>query len=135
MIYEATAQFNYVDDNGNDKSKKESVILLDKDTFTEVEAKMYEQYDGEPGIDIIAIKRSRLHEVANKRSNDNEKIFIADVCDTFTNDKGEEKEIIYKVAFFAESIDSAKSFIDKYLEQGYDMRLKSLTETKFVDVI
>lgn len=135
MIYEATVQFTIVDDKGNDKSVKESVILEDCDTFTEVETEMYDTYDGQPGLDVIAIKRSRLKEIANRRSEDNENIFIAEVCDTIVDDNGDAKETSYKIAFFAQSIDKAKSFIDGYLKQGYDMRLKVLQETKFVNVL
>ena len=135
MIYESTVQFVTSDEKGNDKTKKESVILEECETFTEVEAKMYETYDGHTDLDVIAIKRSRINEIANKRSDDSDYIFIAEVCDTFTDDKGDEKETSYKVAFFAPSIDKAKTFIDEYMKQGYDMKLKSITETKFVDVI
>lgn len=135
MIYESTVQFTVVDDNGNDKTKKESVILEDFETFTEVEARMYDEYGGNAGIDVIAVKRSRLKEIANKRIEDKQTIFIAEVCDITIDDKDNEKENAYKIAFFAYSIDDAKRFIDEYLSQGYDMRLKSLTETKFADVI
>ena len=138
MLYEGTVQFVVTDDNGNDKTRKESVILSDCETFTEAESKLYDEYDtnqGRNGLDITAIKRSRLKEIANSRDNEGDCIFIADVCDTFTDDKGNEKENTYKIAFFSPSIDTAKNFIDQYLKQGYDMKLKSLTETKFVDVI
>lgn len=135
MIYEATAQFTVVDENGNDKTRKESVILAECETFSEAESRMYDWYDGRTGLDVIAVKRSRLKEIANSRVDEDDSIFTADVCDTFTDDKGNEKENVFKIAFFAQSIDKAKTFIDFYLKQGYDMRLKALQETKFVEVI
>lgn len=135
MIYESTVTFTVIDEKGNDKTQKESVILEDMDTFTEVEGKMYDEYDGNNNLDVIAIKRSQIKEIANKRNDDNDKIFISEVCDTFTDDKGKEKEISYQIAFFSPSIDSAKAFIDNYIKQGYDMRVKVLKETQFVDVL
>lgn len=135
MLYEGQVSFVVTDDNGNDKNRRESVIIENLETFTEVEARLYEQYDGERGLDVTAIKRSRLKEIANKRIEDKQSIFIAELCDTFTDDNGNEKENTYKIAFFAYSIDDAKKFIDEYMQHGYDMRLKSLTETKFADVI
>ena len=135
MIFEGTVSFAFTDDKGNEKQKKESVILDNCDTFTEVEGKLFELYGGQPGIDVTAIKRSRLKEIANTRNDGEEKVFVAELVDIFTDDKGNEKDNIYKIAFFAGSIDGAKTFIDDYMKQGYDMRLKSLTETKFADVI
>ena len=96
---------------------------------------MYELYDGNVGLDIVAIKRSQLKEIANKRSDESESIFTAEVCDTFTDDKGKEKKMSYAIAFFSANIDKAKVFIDEYLKQGYNMKLKALQETNFVDVI
>lgn len=135
MLYEATVTFTVIDDNGNDKTKKESVILENLDTFTEVEARMYDEYDGNTALDVIAIKRSQLKEIANRRNDENDKIFISEVCDTTVDDKGKEKEMSYQIAFFSPSIDNAKVFIDNYLKQSYNMRMKVLKETKFVDVI
>lgn len=134
MIYEGTVQFVAVDDNGNDKQTKESVILENCDTFSEAESRLYETYDRKTAFDVIALKRSNLKEVANTRSDADEKIFVAVVCDTFTDDSGKEKEMSYRIAFFSPSIDNAKNFIDQYLKQGYDMKLKSLQETKFANV-
>ena len=135
MIYEATVTFIVTDENGKDKNCKESVILENSDTFTEVEGRMYDLYDGNTGLDVIAIKRSQLKEIANSREDDNDSIFIAEVCDIFTDDKGKEKKISYSIAFFSANIDKAKTFIDEYIKQGYDMKLRALEETNFVDVI
>ena len=135
MIFEGTVSFAFTDDKGNEKKKRESVIIDGLDTFTEVETRLYNQYDGESELEVTAIRRSRIREIANKRAEGRTTIFIAELCDTFTDDKGNEKDNIYKIAFFAGSIEGAKTFIDDYMKQGYDMRLKSLTETKFADVI
>ena len=135
MIYETTAQFTKADKKGNGKTFKEQVIVDGLDTFTEVEARMYSEYNGQCDLDVIAIKRSRLKEIANKRENLDDRIFIADLCDTFIDDNDNEKETIYKIAFFSQSIDKAKNFIDQYIKQGYDMKLRGLKESKFVDVI
>ena len=135
MIHEATISYVKIDEKGNDKQVKEKFIVDGCETFTEVEDKMFGQFGGYTALDVTAIKRSRLSEIANQRTLDADKIFIADVCDTFTDDNGVEKEIKYSVALFAETIDGAHNFMREFLNQGYSMQLVSLKETKFVDLI
>lgn len=135
MIYEATISYVGINDKGNDVVIKESYILQDKESFGDVEDTMLSEFNNVlTDMDVIAIKRSRIKEVANSRVND-DKIYLATISDTFVDDNSNEKEIKYIVALFAKDFDNAKAFISEYLKQGYGMQLKSLKETKFIDVI
>lgn len=135
MIYEATISYVGINDKGSEVTIKDSYILQDKESFSDVEETLYSEFGQMySDFDVQAIKRSRIKEVANSRVND-DKIYLATISDTFVDDNSNEKEIKYIVALFAKDFDNAKAFISEYLKQGYGMQLKSLKETKFIDVI
>lgn len=136
MIYESTISYVGVNEKGNDVVVKESYILQDKESFGDVEDTMYSEFNNTlTDMEVIAIKRSRIKEVANSRSNGEDKIYLATIADIFIDDNSNEKEIKYVIALFAKTFDGAKAFISEYLKQGYNMQLKSLKETKFIGVL
>ena len=135
MIYEIQAQFTRIDGKGNDEVIKEKYLVENAESFGDAETQGYNHCDGETGLDIVAIKRSKVREIVNKKSTtEDEKIWFADVADVRTNDDGEEVEIIYKVALYATSWDDANAKV-KYLSQGFDMTILSIEKTKFAEVI
>lgn len=135
MIYEGTISYTKIDKNGNEKVIKESYIVDNVETFTDAELELFEKFKSLNDIDIIAIKRSRLKEIANKRTKDEENVYVAEIADKQINDNGEEIELIYKVALFAMFIDDAYAFAKEYLTQGYDMHLVGLRKTRIKDVL
>lgn len=135
MLYEGKISYKKLDDYGKEITVKESFVIEDCETFTEAETALHEEFGYFSDFDVTDLKRSRIKEIANTRSDDNELLFMAEVKDTFTTDEGVEKEIKYKILFFSVNIDSALSFITEYMEQGYDMSLIGLKRTKFIDVL
>ena len=136
MIYEIQAQFTRIDGKGNDKVIKEKYMVENAESFGDAETQGYNHCDGETDLDIVAIKRSKVREIINKKSaTEDEKIWFADVADVRTNDDGEEVEIIYKVALYATSWDDANAKVKYYLSQGFDMTILSIKKTKFTEVI
>jgi hypothetical protein len=135
MIYETKCSFIKVDDNGNDKVVKERYIVEEAENFGDAEKQTYDFCDGETDLDVIDVKRSKLKEILNKRNSDDDAIWIAELQDVFTNDDGEEKYIVYKVAFFAKTFDSAMAYITEYMKQGYNLELVSIKKSKIADVI
>ena len=135
MIYETQVQFTTVDAHGNDRVVRQRFIVRDADMHGEAEDITYEECHALTDVDVIAVKRSKIKEILNTRQSDADYIFMADVADVMTDENGEEKELVYKMAFFANNADNAFSFIMAYLRQGYNMTLVGLKKTKFVDVI
>lgn len=136
MIYEITTSYTTVDNNGNDKVVKEKYLVENVNTFSEAEYLGLEEVGDLENGDVIAIKRSKLREIINKRSNDNEEIYIAEIADIRTNDDGEQVELTYKVACFAVNFDDAHSKINLYIKQGLDdMVARGIKHTKFLGVI
>lgn len=133
MIFEATIKYKLLTEKGEEKEVKESFIIENAELFAEVEQMLYSlNYDD---MKVTAIKPSKIMEVANARQQTSDLIFIAEVQDTFLQDDGSEKYTKYKMVFFAPSIESAYSFIREYVKQGYDMKVVSLKESNFIDVL
>ena len=135
MIYESTVQFTTVDAHGNDRVVKQRFIIKEAMLHGEAEGITYKECHEQTDIDVIAVKRSKIKEILNKRQSDTDYIFIADVADITTDENGEEKELVYKMAFYANNADNAFNFIMAYLRQGYNMTLVGLKKTKFAEVI
>ena len=135
MIHESKIAFTKVDDNGNDKVIKERYLIAEAESFGDAEKQTYDFCEGETCLDVIDVKRSKIKEILNVRQSQEESIWIAELQDVFTNDDGEEKYIVYKVAFFEKTFDSAMAYISEYMKQGYNLELVSLKKSKIADVI
>lgn len=135
MIHESKIAFTRVDDNGNDKVIKERYLIAEAESFGDAEEQTYDFCEGETGLDVIDVKRSKIKEILNSRDTGDDKIFVADIADVQHNDDGEEVELVYKVALFAPNVDAAYNYIKSYLKQGYNMTLVGLKKTKYNEVI
>jgi len=135
MIYEATVTYRGKNEKNREKGIKESVLCENYETFSEVENELRDKYSHCEDIDVVAIKRSNILEIANQRTSDDDVIWQAEVQDIFRDDEGNEKLLKYKILFFSKTYESANTFITEYAKQGYDMSLVSLKLTKFIDVI
>ena len=135
MTYEIQAQFTRIDSKGNDKVIKGKYMVENAETFGDAETQGYDYCDGEKDLEIVAIKRSKVREIVNKRNTDDDRVWVADIADVRTNDEGEELEIVYKVALYATSWDDANAKVKKYLDQGFDMTILAIKKTKFLEVI
>lgn len=135
MIYEIQVQFARIDSNGNDKAIKEKYIIAEAEYFGEAEAKGLSYCMNERNLEVVAIKRSKIREIINKRTSDEQNIFVAEVADVRTNEDGEETEIVYKVALFANNMDDAYTKAKEWLTQGYDMVMLGVKKVKIKDVI
>lgn len=129
MIYEVKVQYA-----NEDKLVKEQNVVEGYDLFAEVEARLYSIYNGFKDLEVTAVKRSKIREIANKRESPDDLIWVAELMDVYTNDEGEETEIKYKILLFAKTFDGAKAFITEYMKQGYQMQLVSLKLTNFIEV-
>lgn len=134
MLYESKVSFTKIV-NGNDKVMKEKYMVAEAESFGDAETQTYEFCDGETDLDVIDVKRSKVREIINTRTDENDVIFVADIADTQINEEGEEVELIYKWALFANDFDQAYKRVNEYLKQGYNMQAVGMKKTKFVDVI
>lgn len=134
-MFEAVIGYVAVNDKGEDKNVKERYIIENGTSFTDVESTLFDKFGTLTGFEVVDIKRSKLKEVANKRDNEEQKIFVATLVDVFHEDDGTEKEIKYDVAFHSETMDSAYKFIKEYASQGYNMSIDKIKKTNFLEVL
>ena len=135
MIHECQITYVTVDEKGNDKNVKESYVIENLGCFAEVEELLVEEFGHLTAFDVTAIKRSKVKEVANSRTDSDEKIWLAELMDIFLQDDGSEKQMKYKILFFSKTFDSAKQFISEYCAQGYNMSIVNLKMTNFLEVL
>lgn len=139
MIYETAIKLTVVDKKGNDKVVTNKYIVENAELFGEVEGKLYEEFGNFPNFVVLSIKtNNKIREIINEKpyGDDECKIFYATICDFFTDDNGQNKEIPYIVVAFAHDMNEAKAAVDQYMRQGLeDMELKAIEETKYLDVL
>lgn len=134
-MYEVKLNYVVVDEKGVDRSKTENLILEHAESFADAEQIGYDYGSGYTALDVVAIKRSKIKEIANERTSDDEKIFLATLVDMFHNDDGSEKEMKYTIAFFSKNMASANAYINEYAKQGYNMSITKIVESNFGDVL
>jgi len=134
-MYEIQISYVTVDSKGNDRNTKENLILEHAESFADAEQIGYDYGSGLTGLDVVAIKRSKIKEIANERTSDDEKIFLATLVDVFLNEDGTEKEMKYTIAFFSKNMTSANAYINEYAKQGYNMSITKIVESKYDDVL
>lgn len=134
MLYEISSRRTVIDKRGNDKSLTEHFLVDKIELFAEAEQKGLELYNGEN--DIVAIKRSNICEIVNKRKDDDERIYLASIESQFVDDEGNESSTKYVVALFAKNAQSATTIALDYMKQGLeDMELVGIKKSKFEDII
>lgn len=133
MYYEVRTRATYIEPNEKTREKTESFVVGDCGSFTDAEKKVMDYFDNT--CEVIGMKRSRIMEFTNKPK-DGDSIFLARVADVFVTDSGKEKETNYFMGIWAPDIKTAHAGITEYLRQGYgDIRLKGISQTKFIDVV
>ena len=134
MLYEISSRRTVIDRRGNDKSLTEHFLVDKIELFAEAEQKGLELYNGEN--DIVAIKRSNIYEIVNKRNDDDERIYLASIESLFVDDDGNESTTKYVVALFAKTLQDATKIALNYMKQGLeDMTLVGIKKSKFEDII
>lgn len=134
-MYEIQISYVTVDPRGNDRNTKENLILEHAESFADAEQIGYDYGSGYTGLDVVAIKRSKIKEIANERTSDDEKIFLATLVDVFLNEDGTEKEMKYTIAFFSKNMATANVYINEYAKQGYNMSITKIVESKYDAVL
>lgn len=136
-MYEVKYSYTTIDNKGNDKVVKNTIICEHAASFGDAEEIAYNFANGETDLDVIAVKRSSIKEIINRRASDNDKIFLATIIDYFyVEGKEEPVENKYILALHAEDINKAHAIVREHLKQGLDdMELVALKCTKIVDII
>lgn len=130
MIYEVSSRRVAIDKRGNDKAITEHFLVNDTELFAEAESAVLDIYNGEN--DVIAVKRSAVSEVINKRTEDEQKIFVANI----ERSDIEGKVTKVSVALFASNITEANKISHDYIAKAVvDETVVEVKKSKFLDLI
>ena len=112
---------------------KTETDLLEKDFFAEAEYKVTELLMGqEPPAkeyEIQSLRQSPIKEIATQW--EGEHSYIATLKDLWTDDKGNEKYLRYKVLLWADNLNEALIRTRELAKQGYDMLVEGLREVDY----
>ena len=136
-MYEVKYSYTTIDNKGNDKIVKETIICEHAESFGDAEEIAYQEANGLTDVDVFAVKRSPIREIVNRRESDADKVFLATIVNLqYVEGKDEPVETKYTLALYATSIDKAHAKIKEHLKQGLeDMELVALRCTKIVDIV
>lgn len=136
MFHEVSIVRSIVDRKGNDKLISEKYLTENKEFLAESEQMLMQEFNGE--CEVTMVKQSKIKEFVNECTDaDEQKIFLVGIEDVFLNEQtGEETATKYVVGLFAKSVEDATRIASNYMSQGMaDLRLKSVIESKFVELL
>lgn len=130
MLYEVSSKRTIVDKNGADKVITENFIVTNCMLFGEAETAILST---DVTVDVVSVSRSNISDFVNKRTNDDEKIYIVNIE---RYDEALEKTAKVVVALFAIDMTSATKIANDYVSKAiYDETLVGIKKSKFIDII
>lgn len=138
MFHEVIVRVTAMDAKGVEKQKTERYFTQGKIVLAESEIAVTEYLiPYSSNTDVISIKQSKVKEFANKRTGDEQDIYIITLEDTFINmDTGEKSSTKYDIGLFAKSVPDATKKAEEYCKQGLtDLSIVSVKRTKWIDIL
>jgi hypothetical protein len=130
MLYEVSSKRTIIDKNGRDKALTEHFVVSNCMLFAEAETAILA---ANINCDVVAVSRSTIAEFINKRSDDEQKIFLAFIE---VADELEEKTTKKVVALFAKDVADATRQSLEYVSKSINNEtLIGVKKSKFLDVI
>lgn len=130
MLYEVSSKRTIIDKNGRDKALTEHFVVSNCMLFAEAETAVLAE---NLNCDVVAVSRSAIAEFINRRSDDEQKIFLAFIE---VADELEEKTSKKVVALFAKDVADATRQSLEYVSKSINNEtLIGVKKSKFLDVI
>lgn len=130
MLYEVSSKRTIIDKNGRDKVLTEHFVVSNCMLFAEAETAVLTE---NINCDVVAVNRSAIAEFINKRSDDEQKIFLAFIEVT---DGLEEKTTKKVVALFAKDVADATRQSLEYVSKSINNEtLIGVKKSKFLDIV
>lgn len=136
MFYLGKIKRTVMDKDGFDKEIAEKYLVNNAETFGDAENQLFIEFNNE--CEVVDLKQyTKLMEVANERSNDDEKLFKVVIVSVFVDENtGDEKEQKYDTLFWAKDVPDANKKSSDYIKAGMnDMFVHSIVKTKILDII
>ena len=137
MFYHIKIKYDQLTESGKQVTKTEEYLVDNCELHAEAEDKGYRHiahYKME-NADITHIKRHSIKEVINSEPEGDYSFYDATVADIFLTDDGKEKLNKYHIGLFAKDINDANAIVNEHMQQGYDMRVIGIKETKILEIL
>lgn len=133
MYYTIRVRVQRPNKKGDLKAVNETYVT-DVETFAEAEQKALTHFQND--CEVIAVSQQPAwREIFNKKEED-KPFFKAKLIDSFLDDEGNEKQLVYYALVCAENVPQATDLTLKQLKQGYgDITLDSIIKTNIVDLL
>ena len=136
MWYESKVKYNSLQADGSTKRVTETYLVAAL-SFTEAEVRTIEfvsPYVSEDGeLEVVGLKQTNIKEVISNSEGD--KWFACIFVFHLMEDNGKDKQTKYSIMVQANTIDEGKKSAERLmLGSMQDWELKSITETKIIDV-
>lgn len=131
MLYEVSSKRTIIDAKGRDKVLTEHFVVSNCMLFGEAETAVLNE---NLNCDVVAVSRSTISEFINKRTDDEQKIFLSsiEVADDLDADKTT-KEV---VALFAKDVaEATRLSLDYVAKSVRNETLIGVKKSKFLDTI
>ena len=136
MWYESKVKYSSLQADGSTKRVTET-YLVDALSFTEAEARTiefvspYVSVDGE--LEVVGLKQTTIKEVISNSEGD--KWFVCNFVFHLMEDNGKDRQTKYSIMVQANTIDEGKKSAERLMIGSMqDWEMKSITETKIIDV-
>ena len=119
------------------QKKVTETYLVDSISFTEAEARTIEfvsPYMSEDSeLEVVGLKQTNIKEVISNSEGD--KWFVCNFVFHLMEDNGKDKQTKYSIMVQANTIDEGKKSAERLMSGSMqDWEMKSITETKIVDI-
>lgn len=132
MLIEVKTKVSMIVDNKPRKTT--DTYLVEKEFFSEAEYTVTKLLSGETvqGFEIQSLRISPIRELATQFSGEHS--FIATLRDIWTDDKGNEKYLRYKVLLWADNLTQANQRVQELSKEGYDMLVEGIRQVDYIYV-
>ena len=137
MWYESKVKYSSLQADGSTKRVTET-YLVNALSFTEAEARTIEfvsPYVSEDGeLEVVGLKHTSISEVLFGLECN--KWFVCNFVFHLMEDNGKDKQTKYSIMVQANTIDEGKKSAERFmLGSMQDWEMKSITETKIIDIV
>lgn len=116
----------------NKPRKTTETYLVEKEFFSEAEYTVTKLLSGETvqEFEIQSMRISPIKELATQFKGEHS--FMATLRDIWTDDKGNEKYLRYKVLLWADTLTQANQRVQELSKEGYDMLVEGIRQVDYI---
>lgn len=134
ILLETKISFLGQDQNGKVKNLKE-VYLVEGETFSDGEKDLMKELENVNSFTTLSMKRLQIDEIISSDNENHDKFYLAKIKTTiFDTETGKESNKVINVIIQCDTLENSTKELYKKLEKSSDFVIKSVKETKVIDI-